>query len=392
MSTSPTTSPTTAVATTADKAIVRTRAFLEARKGEIQKVAAGSLTPDRLFRIVLSAIAKTPALQDCTVESIYGCVHQSAQLGLELGNVLGHAYMVPYRDNKKDVTVAQFIPGWRGLVFLAVTSGAAKSIEAHVVRENDEFELVYGSEPRLHHRPALSGTPSKAIGAYALAKLPDGERLWIWMSTAEIEAVRARSKAAQSGPWVTDWDEMASKTTIRRLVKRLPLSEKGRDAVGAALEAEDASVIDIQVAPAREVPATRTEAVKAKLGIGTTAPPAAKEPAASASPADAQTASVADAFASVEGEAAAPAATAEPVPDHDPAEVLKSLGAMATANGTPESKALAAETKRLAGLALRTAGVPKIADLNRAQLNQLYVEACAARERIAAAVPAGGAA
>jgi recombination protein RecT len=44
------------------------------------------------------------------------------------------------------------------------------------------------------------------------------------MSRDEIEAVRRRSPAGKSGPWVDHWDEMARKTLVRRLAKYLPLS------------------------------------------------------------------------------------------------------------------------------------------------------------------------
>jgi recombinational DNA repair protein RecT len=49
------------------------------------------------------------------------------------------------------------------------------------------------------------------------------------MSRAEVEGIRARSKAGAKGPWVTDWSEMAKKTIFRRLSKWLPLSAEIQD-------------------------------------------------------------------------------------------------------------------------------------------------------------------
>jgi len=46
------------------------------------------------------------------------------------------------------------------------------------------------------------------------------------MTKAEIEAIRNRSRAGKSGPWVTDFAEMAKKTVVRRLSKMLPLSSE----------------------------------------------------------------------------------------------------------------------------------------------------------------------
>ena len=59
---------------------------------------------------------------------------------------------------------------------------------------------------------------------YAVAQLKGGGVQFEVMSRAEIEEVRKTSKAGQSGPWSSHWEEMAKKTVIRRLFKYLPVS------------------------------------------------------------------------------------------------------------------------------------------------------------------------
>lgn len=59
---------------------------------------------------------------------------------------------------------------------------------------------------------------------YAVAVLKGGGVQFEVMSRAEVEAVRAQSKAGKSGPWVTHWDEMARKSVVRKLFKYLPVS------------------------------------------------------------------------------------------------------------------------------------------------------------------------
>ena len=53
------------------------------------------------------------------------------------------------------------------------------------------------------------------------------------MSRAEIEKVRGRSRASASGPWVTDFVEMAKKTVLRRLAKLAPMSVEDQRLVTA---------------------------------------------------------------------------------------------------------------------------------------------------------------
>jgi recombination protein RecT len=67
---------------------------------------------------------------------------------------------------------------------------------------------------------------------YAVAKLRDGGVQFEVMSRADIEKVKAQSKAASYGPWVSHFDEMAKKTVIRRLFKYLPVSIELQRAVG----------------------------------------------------------------------------------------------------------------------------------------------------------------
>ena len=61
---------------------------------------------------------------------------------------------------------------------------------------------------------------------YAEAKLVSGETQSCVLTKSEVDGIRGRSKAGQSGPWVSDYNEMAKKTAVRRLSKMLPLSSE----------------------------------------------------------------------------------------------------------------------------------------------------------------------
>ena len=185
-----------------------------------------SMTPDRLTRIVMTECRKTPALMKCAPESFYGAVLQCAALGLEPGSALGHCYLLPFGNgkDKQGRPNAQLIIGYRGMIDLARRSGQIVSLQAYCVHEQDTFNYKLGLDPDIEHIPASVADRGKVTHVYAVAKLKGGGVQFEVMSRAEIEKVRASSKAGNSGPWSSHWDEMAKKSVIRRLFKYLPVS------------------------------------------------------------------------------------------------------------------------------------------------------------------------
>jgi recombination protein RecT len=190
---------------------------------QIQMAIPRHMSVDRLLRVAVTAIRANPKLLDCTKESLLACVMGCAQLGLEPEPFLGQAYLVPYWSGKKKVFEAQLIPGYRGYLALARRSGEVNSVISQVVYTNDHFELRYGLNATLDHVPA-EGDRGEPKGVYVVFHYKDGSYSFDYMSKADIEKIRARSKSKDDGPWVTDWDEMAKKTVIRRHIKVVPLS------------------------------------------------------------------------------------------------------------------------------------------------------------------------
>ncbi|MCR4294646.1 MAG: recombinase RecT [Elusimicrobia bacterium] len=208
-------------------------AYINARKDQLSAVLPKHMTAERIVKIAIAAAARTPALLQCSPESVYLALAQAAQLGLEAGSPLGGAYLVPYKQT------CTLIVGYRGLIDLARRSGQILSIEAHIVHQKDKFELSFGLEPRLVHVPYLDGDPGSMKLVYAVAKLRDGGTQAEVMSRTDVDAIRSRSKAGGHGPWVTDYEEMAKKTVVRRLAKYLPLTIELADAVTHQEETDD---------------------------------------------------------------------------------------------------------------------------------------------------------
>ncbi len=200
-------------------------------RSAVAMVLPRAFTPDRFVRVALVALKRNPGLMKCTPASVLRCMMDLAFYGLEPDG--RRAHLIPYKDE------CTLIIDYKGLVELVRRSGEVSSIHADVIHENDEYDFSYGLEPSFRHRPTL-GDRGKPIGAYSLVRLKDGEDDFIVMSYDEIEAVRKRSKAAHSGPWVSDWAEMAKKTVFRRHTKWLPFqAELVREVIAQDEEFED---------------------------------------------------------------------------------------------------------------------------------------------------------
>lgn len=207
-------------------------AALASRRTGYAAVLPKHVSPDRFIRSAMIAVSRTPKLLDCTPASMYHALQQAATLGLEVSGTLGSAYLVPYKST------VQLIPGYRGLIGLARQSGEVTSIDAYVVHERDVCHVSLGTEPKIDHEPCLDGDPGAMRLVYAVAKLVGGGQQFVVMTKAEVDKIRARSKSANDGPWVTDYEEMAKKTAIRRLMKYLPLSV---EKLARALELDEAA-------------------------------------------------------------------------------------------------------------------------------------------------------
>jgi recombination protein RecT len=184
---------------------------------EIQKMAPSWFNADKLLAIVLHARSTTPAILECTKESIVGILHRSAMTGLDQYGP-GGFWIVPMNNKRTGKKEALFVPDYRGLIFLGKKNSVITHGYADVVMEKDEFSLEKGDTPRCIHKPALSKR-GNIIGAYAVILLPDGTKHIEWMDRDDLDKVRNSSKAGQCGPWVDWYEEQCKKTVLKRAMK-----------------------------------------------------------------------------------------------------------------------------------------------------------------------------
>ena len=203
--------------------VIQRKNDIQSMEADLKKMLPASLPSDKFIRTVQTAITLNPEIAQCDKNSVLASCMKAAADGLVLDN--REATLTIYNTKQKDGTwkkAAQYIPMVAGVIKRVRNSGEVARLNAFVVYKNDNFYVSYGLEMALKHEPNFED-PGIPIGAYAVCLFKDESVDFEFMSVKQIEAIRERSKSKDSGPWKTDWSEMARKTVIRRLSKRLPV-------------------------------------------------------------------------------------------------------------------------------------------------------------------------
>jgi len=188
---------------------------------QFERAIADSIPFEWFMQCAMSAVRSNPKLRQCTAESVLSTLMGFAQMSLVPNTPLGQAYMIPFRNH--GVLEATPIIGYKGYVAMAYRSARVGSVHAHVVYENDQFSVQYGTSESIHHVPA-SGDRGKMIGAYAGFFIDGRHPVFRYMPEDKILAVRPAKW--QGTPWniETAVSEMYMKTPLRRVLKLSPHS------------------------------------------------------------------------------------------------------------------------------------------------------------------------
>lgn len=187
------------------------------------------ITPERILRIAMTAIQVSKSLAACEPRSFMGSLLTAAQLGLEPNTPLGHCYLIPRWDKKKNSYVCNFQMGYQGMLELSYRSRLYKRISARVVYEGDYFSFSYGKNHHLDHVPKWKS--QEPVFVYADYELDNGGyefSVWSWAAIMQHAKDFSDSynseKAADYSPWRTNAEEMAKKTVLKSLLKYGPRS------------------------------------------------------------------------------------------------------------------------------------------------------------------------
>jgi len=200
---------------------------------QFEKAIGDTVGADRLARIVLTEVRRTPALGKTSIESILGAAMRSAQMRLDPGP-LGHCYLVPIKGQ------CEWWLGYKGMMELARRSGRVGTIMASPIHESDTFRAEAGTGGGLHHQIDYRvpvAERGEIYAWYAYAGLTGGGDQWVVLTDEEVKEYRARSSAWRNDPkktpWESDYKAMAMKTCVRRLFTWLPTGVESHQALAA---------------------------------------------------------------------------------------------------------------------------------------------------------------
>tara|TARA_R110002020_G_scaffold189481_4_gene388682 strand:- start:4517 stop:5296 length:780 start_codon:yes stop_codon:yes gene_type:complete len=215
----------------------------EAFRDKLTVALPKHLTPERFAGVALTQVNTNPALLQCTQESLFKCLLQLGQIGLEPDG--RRAHLIPFG---KECTL---LIDYKGLVELALRNGDVARIHADVVYESEieGGDFIYNRGKVETHNKSLMPNRGNVVAAYAEVEFLNGTAKAEVMTREEIEEIRKEAKSAKSIPWTKHWNEMAKKTVFRRLAKWLPLSPEIRE----SMEGDDESQFSKmkRVAPAK---------------------------------------------------------------------------------------------------------------------------------------------
>lgn len=180
----------------------------------------------------------SPTLQGCDSQSILNAVVNVARTSVTLNPVMRLAYLVP----RKGKCVLDF--SYMGLVAMLRDNNCIKSISAHIVYEDEEFDYDVAYN-KITHKPSYAKTEEQhksrgRIGCYSRATLPNGEVVFEFMPMWEVEKVKRLSEGSSSkySAWQTWEEEMIKKVVIKRHFKML-ISGNPSEALATALQVEN---------------------------------------------------------------------------------------------------------------------------------------------------------
>ena len=196
---------------------------------------AGSFTSS-----MIELFSQDSNLQECDPKAVVMEAMKAAALHLPLSKSLGRAYVLPFKN--KGVATPTFVIGWKGLIDLAVRTGQYETINAVCIYKGEMT-----GQDKLSGFISLDGMKesNEIIGYLGYFKLTTGFKKMVFMTVEQMahygktyaptlkfskitedELIKKAQEQSEHGPqagsigWFGDFNAMAQKTVLRRLLSK----------------------------------------------------------------------------------------------------------------------------------------------------------------------------
>ena len=197
--------------------------------------------PTNFIMSAITTIQQNNFPADIDRNSVLFGLMNAAVLKLPINNNFGLAYLIPYRDNKKGKTYAQFQIGAKGFIALAIRSGLVINFSTTEVYDGQllEFNPLTGSKFDFSKKQS-----NKIIGFACYLELKNGFKRTEFMTYEQMMAHAKRYSESfkhNQGAWVTNFIEMGCKTIGKLTLKKyMPFLT---DEIGRAIQTDQAVIM-----------------------------------------------------------------------------------------------------------------------------------------------------
>ena len=176
---------------------------------------------------MVALVSSNKALSECDPSTImFSCLKATA-LSLPLDPSLGLAWVLPYKDNKNNTTVATFQLGAKAYIQLALRTAQYRKINVRDVREGEIVGEDFVSGEMQFKKLEKDRSNAPIIGYVAMFELINGFSKQLYMSVEELDAHAKRfSQTYRKGYGLWSDKEMRPAMMEKTILKRL-LSKYG---------------------------------------------------------------------------------------------------------------------------------------------------------------------
>lgn len=209
--------------------MVSFRRQLEDRLASFAEALPEHISPQRFKSVMMGAVLADPNLIAADRPSLFEAALAAANDGLLPDKREGAMviYNTKVKDNGKDVWIkkVQWMPMVRGILTKLYNTGLVRTVSVGVAYGGDSFRAwTDDTGDHMFYEEGDDQDRKLVRRVFAQVVMKDGGIFVETMRPADIEKIRSKSKSKDSGPWVEWWEEMAIKSTIRRMAKRLPMA------------------------------------------------------------------------------------------------------------------------------------------------------------------------